>query len=180
MPLNASLMRAQITRFADHSSTLLHERIARRAALTAPLAPDYASVDMLLATTLLAAAGAGKAHWTSACFGIDEPVNGQFEHGREPARYALIASDGSQIMPDRHKPVLFAYIQAACACIVYGAGDDPAARAAAEAIKQDRPCEMLTDDALDVSETANPAAEVSNRRDLLEIELLARDRKSVV
>jgi len=92
-----------------------------------------------------------------------------FSARREPESYALIAVDGSQIMPSRHQAVFYAYIRAACVGWVRGAGgagislNDDDARLLSEE-------ELLDEDTGELK----PANWIANQRDLLEIELLAR------
>lgn len=115
-------------------------------------------------------------HWSGALFNTPETANIWHERGEEPPAYALIASDGSQIMPDRHKSVQYAAIQVASSCIVYG--DERNAPSVADAIQasQHKPLRFLSDD-----ELVDPASgelvtpgEISTQRDLAEIGMLAQ------
>jgi hypothetical protein len=173
MPVNVTQLRQQIDHFAQANSAAIQARAGLIETLRAALLPGVDS-DALLASALTAMrAVEAKRHWSGALFGGDEAISMTAPFGVEPDAYALIASDGSQIMPDRHKPFLFAYVQAACACIVYGHADNAAAHAAADALQRKKPSRLLSDQDLDAGEDRNPAAEVSNLRDVLEIELLA-------
>jgi hypothetical protein len=151
-------LRTQISDYAERTAALHEQRRAR--------------LDGLLAA-LRGVADADAPQALGARFDVGESPAAAFPFGDEPRAFALIAADGSQIMPDRHKPVVFAYVQAAAACIVYGCADVPAAQRAAEEIQRDVRSRLLSELDLPIGENANPAAEVSNLRDVLEIQLLA-------
>jgi hypothetical protein len=172
MPVNVQLLRQQIDAYATRTTRAFAERHSRIEALCACFAPGF-DAEALLAAALTASRIESKRHWSGALHSCGEAINAPIAFGDEPADFALIASDGSQIMPDRHKPLMFAYVQAACACVVYGYGDNPNAAALAEAIQRAKPARILSEDDFDSGETVNPAAEVSNIRDVMEIELLA-------
>jgi hypothetical protein len=172
MPVNVGLLRQQIDHYANRSSALIASRERLIDALTACFDPVF-DADALLASALAASRIESKRHWAGALFSAGEPINAQLGFGAEPDDFALIASDGSQILPDRHKPLMFAYVQAACACVVYGCADKPVARTLAEAIQREKPARILSEQDFDTGENVNPAAEVSNIRDVMEIELLA-------
>jgi hypothetical protein len=172
MPVNVSQLRQQIESYASQSV----QQIAQRQSLIEQLTRCFDAgfdADALLANALLASRVEGKRRWAGALFNCGEAISAQVAFGHEPDRFALIASDGSQIMPDRHKPLLFAYVQAACACIVYGCADNPRAQALAEELQRAKPARILSEQDIDMGENVNPAAEVSNLRDVMEIELLA-------
>jgi len=151
-------LRAQIYDYAERTAALLEQRRAR--------------IDALIAA-LRRAADADAPQALGARFDAGEAPADAFAFGAEPRDFALVAADGSQIMPDRHKPVVFAYVQVACACIVYGYADVPAARRTAEELQREKRTRLLSELELPVGENANPAAEVSNLRDVMEIQLLA-------
>jgi hypothetical protein len=172
MPVNVPLLRQQIDAYATRSTRTLTARQALLDGLVACFAPGF-DADALLAAALTASRIESKRHWSGALHTCNEPINSQVPFGSEPAAFALIASDGSQILPDRHKPLLFAYVQAACACMVYGYADHPQAAQLAETIQRAKPARILSEDDFESGENVNPAAEVSNIRDVMEIELLA-------
>jgi hypothetical protein len=93
----------------------------------------------------------------------------------EPDNYVLIASDGSQIMPDRHKPVQYAAIQVASSCIVYGQASHPQQVHATIKNSQHKPFRFLGEDELLDSATGEliTPGQISTERDMQEIELLA-------
>jgi len=103
------------------------------------------------------------------CAQVRKEGTHDFSARREPESYALIAVDGSQIMPSRHQAVFYAYIRAACVGWVRGASgagtslNDDVARLLSEE-------ELLDEDTGELK----PANWIANQRDLLEIELLAR------
>lgn len=172
MPVNVSSLRDQIHRYAEQSAGLIEQRNAHIERMSACFAPSY-DADALLAAAIAASRLQSTQHWSGALFNCDERMPQQIPHGVDPSDYALIASDGSQIMPDRHKPVVFAYVQAACACIIYGCADNPAAHKLARELQTQKRSRLLFEGELNVGENVNPAAEISNLRDMMEIELLA-------
>ncbi len=90
-----------------------------------------------------------------------------FSRRSEPARYALIAVDGSHTITDRHHPILYAYIQAASVGWVRGAGGSKTS------CNLRRSC-LLTEHNLLDADTGElrPPAWISNQRSMLEIALL--------
>jgi hypothetical protein len=126
-----------------------------------------------------AAAQLSGVRWFGARFDDAEPAN-QFiptSAGAEPHVYALIASDGSQIMPNRHKSVQYAAIQVASACIVYGQATDSLALANALKHSRRKPLRFMGEEELIDDNTGEliSAGEISTERDLQEIELLAEN-----
>ncbi len=168
MPLDVSAMRAQIDRYAEVYQRARCHREDRLEQLCAPLRADFAQADMLLETC----GQARQLHWTGALFDAGEPINQQFPFGQEPERYALIATDGSQILPDRHKPFVFAYVQAGCAGLVYGETRHPLV----EQLRRIKLSHLIEEGELfdERSGELKPPTEVINRRDLMEIELMAQ------
>ncbi len=153
-------LRTQIYDYAERTAALLEQRRSRLDSLLSALR-DIDPADAAGPQAL------------GARFDAGEAPAAAFPFGTEPRDFALVAADGSQIMPDRHKPVVFAYVQVACACIVYGCADAPAAQHAAEELQREKRTRLLSELDLPVGEMANPAAEVSNLRDVMEIQLLA-------
>lgn len=100
-----------------------------------------------------------------------EVPNAHMDAGAEPKHYSLLACDGSQVMPDRHKPVLYGMVQAATVCIAYGVS--AMQQAAAEAAHMREHKFYGADTLIENGEVINPGT-LSNERDLLEIEVLAR------
>jgi hypothetical protein len=171
MPVDLTQLRSSINDYADAFEADGQRRLETVDSLSRVLKPD-ANVDALLASCLAATRVSGL-RWNGALFDCDEAPNAFTEinvKGDEPLRYALIATDGSQIMPDRHKAVLFAYVQAGCACITYG-GKDVTLQNRVQRLKRARLFHEreLFDDS---GEMITPG-EISNQRDLLEIELMA-------
>ncbi len=171
MPLDASTLREQVAEYADLYRQTRRHREERLAALCAPLRADFLHAGALLETCRAAAQTAGL-RWTGALFDAGEPINRQFPFGHEPDRYALIAVDGSQILPDRHKPFVYAYVQAGCAGIVYG---EPH-HSLVEKLRRTKRSQLIGESELFDERTGElkPPAEVANRRDVLEVELLAQ------
>ncbi len=171
MPVDLTQLRNSLNDYADAVEQDGRRRLATVESLSRAMTPD-ANVDALLASCL-AATGVNGMRWNGALFDCGEAPNAFIAidaKGDEPLRYALIATDGSQIMPDRHKAVLFAYVQAACACITYG-GKDGALSNRIQRLKKSR---LFLERELfdDMGELVSPG-EISNQRDLLEIELMA-------
>jgi hypothetical protein len=171
MPTDVLQLRAQIAAFADRQELSGRDRAAVMPNLLAPLEPTFDGADALLAACL-AASRVPDRPWAGALFTQGEPVNLQTPCGSAPERYALIATDGSQILPDRHRPVQFAYIQAGCACVTYGAGADQSLGTRLHRLKRSR---LIHEDELYDPDSGElkPSAEISNQRDAMEIQLLA-------
>jgi len=169
MPLNAAELRTQSTDYAACYQQAHQQREDRLAKLCAPLQANFEHADQLSATCA-AAARMGNVRWTGALFTAGEPINWQFPFGEEPHRYALIAADGSQIMPDRHRPFIFGYVQACCAAMVYGEQQQELT----DKLGHIRRSQLIAEGELFDTRTGElkPPAEIANRRDLLEVELL--------
>ena len=91
-----------------------------------------------------------------------------FSARREPESYALIAVDGSQIMPSRHQPIFYAYIQVACVGWTRGTSSGSSSFNL-------RKSHLLGEEELIDAETGEPkpANWITSQRDILETELLA-------
>jgi hypothetical protein len=167
MPTDFAPVRAHISEAAGRLRSNRDARARDVASLRRALEPDF-DASALAAACLAAAAGAKKS-WNGALFTHGEDINRQFACGREPDDYALVASDGSQIMPDRHKPVLYAMLQVACACIIYGQASGRIDSATT------RDARLLFEDELYDADTGELIApgELATERDLREIEALA-------
>lgn len=170
MPLDVSSLRKQITDYAEVYQQARRRREDGLAQLCVPLRTGFAHADALLETCRTAARVPGL-RWAGALFDAGEPINQQFPFGQEPARYALIAADGSQILPDRHKPFVFTYVQAGCAALVYGEPRHPLV----EQLRRLKTSRLIEESDLFDERTGElkPPAEVVNQRDLMEIELMA-------
>lgn len=171
MPVDLSQLRQNIDAYADAFEQDGRQRLQTTESLSRALKPET-MVDALLASCLAATRVSGM-RWNGALFDCDEAINffkAIDAKGDEPLRYALIATDGSQIMPDRHRAVLFAYVQAGCACITYG-GSDKALSQRIQKMKKSRL--FLERELFDEHGEMVTPGEISNQRDLLEIELMA-------
>lgn len=174
MPTDFRAIREQIDRAADRfrsAETARREQLDR---LLQVFTPGF-DADALTAACV-AVASDTSLRWNGALFNLGEPINRTIPFGAEPARYALLASDGSQIMPDRHRPVLFALIQIACACVVYGChADESPALVGAVRLAQEKDIRMMGEDELfrAGADDIVSAGEIALERDLREIEVLA-------
>ena len=170
MPLDATGLRTQIADYATRYQQAHQRREDRLAQLCAPLQAAFGGADELSATCAAAARMSGL-RWAGALFTAGEAINRQFPFCSEPNRYALIAADGSQITPDRHRPFIFGYVQAGCAGVVYGERPHPLT----DELRRLRRSQLIAENELFDERTGElkPPAEIANRRDLLEIELLA-------
>ncbi|GIV84443.1 MAG: hypothetical protein KatS3mg052_1450 [Candidatus Roseilinea sp.] len=168
MPLDVLQLHAQIDRYAEAYQRTRDHREERLEQLCAPLRASFAAADMLLETCRQAR----QLRWIGALFDANEPINRQLPFGQEPDRYALIAADGSQILPDRHKPFVFAYMQASCAGLVYGEPHHPLV----EQWRRLRLSRLIEESELFDESTGElkPPTEIVNQRDLMEIELMAQ------
>ena len=169
MPINANLLRAPIEAAAASASRDRASRETLLEILAAVMRPGADSAPFAADDEGAAAAGQ-RARFNS------EPATGVFACGgseRIPASFALIAVDGSQILPDRHKPVMWALARAAAVCIVYGRGPDPAL---ARALSGEPVLRFWSEEELWTAGRdgeALSAGEINTERDVLERELLA-------
>ncbi len=174
MPTDFRAIRAQIDQTANRFRSAHTARREQMDRLLQVFRPGF-DTDALTAACVAVSSDTGL-RWNGALFNLGEAINHPVPCGKEPEQYALIASDGSQIMPDRHRPVLFALIQIACACVVYGCRKDDSP-ALAEAVRRagDKDIQMIGEDALlrDDSDDIVSAGEIALERDLREIEVLA-------
>ncbi len=170
MPIDVTQLRTQVQGFAQSYDRNRKRREDVLRDLLRPLQPEYAHGDALLAACLAASRVQGM-RWSGALFTQNEAIHQQFAFGELPDPYALIATDGSQILPDRHKPHQFAYVQAGCACVTYGTPDQSFGKAL-QRIKRAR---LIPEHELYDEQTGElrPPSEISNQRDALEIELMA-------
>lgn len=168
MPLDVSSLRKQLADYAEAYQQARRHRADRLEQLCVPLRANFAHADALLETCR----NARQLRWAGALFDAGEPINQQFPFDQEPDRYALIAADGSQILPDRHKPFVFAYVQAGCAGLVYGEPRHPLV----ERLRRIKQSRLIEEDELFDERTGElkPPTEIVNRRDLMEIELMAQ------
>jgi hypothetical protein len=172
MPIDVSQLVPQLRRLAERTARSRLERQAAVGRIRQVFDPgfDVAAWNALCS----AAANLQGIRWIGALFNAGEPINHFCEFGAEPNDYALIAADGSQIMPDRHKSVQYAVVQVATTCIVYGAAPHPEPLPQAIKDSQHKPLYFLgEDDLYDDTGELVPAGEISTERDLREIELLA-------
>ena len=173
MPIQ--IKREQVVQLADAAKERLPKRDEAAANLRVIFQPEFDHAAWL-ATCQYAAQ---TADWVGALFNHDEPVNVALPFAPIPKQYALIASDGSQIMPNRHNAVQYYFVQAATACIVYGVPDKSAALLKAEVDGKVKPNHLEFDlNKLYEDGELISAGVVSNRRDALEIELLAERCKA--
>jgi hypothetical protein len=169
MPTDVSQLRAQIDAFAEQFDASRQRRAEVVEELLRPLRPEYARADALVAACL-AASRVHDVRWGGALFTQGEEVNRQSALAAMPERYALIATDGSQILPDRHKPFQFAFVQAGCACVTYGSPDQSLSKRL-HRLKRSR---LISEDELfDENGELKPPSEISNQRDALEVALMA-------
>ncbi|MCL5273717.1 MAG: DNA double-strand break repair nuclease NurA [Chloroflexi bacterium] len=173
MPLDVAQLIPQLRQMSAQSTEMRQWRLQRATEMRRVFQPAFdvsvidaaqAKIDRLQ-----------DVRWSAARFNAGERLNQFYEIGEEPKDYALISSDGSQIMPDRHKAVQYAAIQVASACIVYGqSGKTPDVERALKAA-QHKHIRFLGEVELYDESTGDliSPGEISAERDLLEIEQLA-------
>lgn len=174
MPTDFRAIREQIDQTTDRFRSADAARREHLDRLLQVFTPTF-DADALTAACV-AVAGDTSLRWNGALFNLGEAINQPIPFGEEPEQYALLASDGSQIMPDRHRPVLFALIQIACACVVYGCHEEKSPMlAGAVRLAQEKDIQMLGESELfrEGSDDIVSAGEISLERDLREIEVLA-------
>lgn len=172
MAIDVTQLKQQLQQMAIRFAEARESRMQRVAHLRKVFESNYdlATLDGALA----AITGQSSVRWSGARLVNGEPINRFYDTGIEPITYALIASDGSQIMPDRHKAVQYAAIQVASACIVYGVV--PASEQLKQALAASKQKRILFMDETQLfDDDGEPVApgEISTERDLREIELMA-------
>jgi hypothetical protein len=175
MPIDISALRAAIQQLADGAVRNEDRRTEQAAHLRRVFAAGFDG-----AAWMHQCEAASKVDgWTGAHFNGAELATATFNFDTqlEPQRYALISADGSQVLPDRHKEVQYYFVQAGAACIVYGVPEEQrdAALRDAMAFGQTQKQELVYDTARlqgKDNRIISPG-EVSNKRDVLEIELLS-------
>jgi hypothetical protein len=172
MPIDVTQLKQQIQGMAIRFAEARESRAQRVARLRRVFEPgfDMATLESALATI----SSQTSVRWTGAHLTAGERINQFYEAGIEPMSFALIATDGSQIMPDRHKAVQYAAIQAASACIVYGKAIESEQLAQAHAASKQKKMSFMDEQQL-FDEDGEPvsAGEINTERDLQEIELMA-------
>ena len=143
------------------------ERATQLRAVLARRASDWAAIEAGLARAM-AAHGADPKYFRAARpLGHDEPLDVPIPAPPPPPRATLIATDGSQILPDRHAPFLYYLIN--IGAIIYAHGE-PAAPGIVSLPSIFYP--TIEDDLTDDSPGFNKS-EVTIARDRREIETLA-------
>ncbi len=170
MSIDVRWLKPQIERVTEMTIATQTQRAQSVATLAQFFAPEF---DLQAWQATVDAARAADAKLNAAQFVANEVANGHYGFGEDPSNYVLLCSDGSQILPDRHKPALFGLIHVACVCFVYGVTPTAALDAAIEFCEQ-REVRLLGEDALyDDNGELKPTGEISSERDFLEIEVLA-------
>lgn len=159
------------------TARLAHERERRAELLSGLRAPFDAGFDHDAWLAACARASAlEKVAWNGALFNRGEVIGRPLPPADEPEAYILVSGDGSQIMPDRHKPVPYYLIQIGGVCLVYGRSPDSDLQAAIGRAEE-RWVELVSDPArlygADRDGELVSASDISTERDLREIEWLA-------
>jgi len=143
------------------------ERAAQLHAVLARHATDWSGIEAGLARAM-AASGADPKYFRAARpLGTSEPLDVAIPAPPPPPRATIIATDGSQILPDRHAPFLYYLIN--IGAIIYNHGDSNAPGVTSlPSIFYPTIYDDLTDDAPGFDKS-----EVTIARDRREIETLA-------
>jgi len=173
MPVDVIQLIPQLRQMAIRTASVRTSREKLVAHLRSIFAPGFDATT--LESVVAAITRLSSVKWTGARFRSDESVNRFYTPGTEPVDYALIATDGSQIMPDRHKAVQYAAIQSAGASIVYGQASMPDKLPDVRIASKNKPIVFMDETQLydDSGELISPG-EISTERDLMEIELMAQ------
>ena len=173
MPID--IRRDQILQLADAAAERHRERSSTAQMLSAIFQPDFDAAAWLQVCEAAAKTG----EWAGAHFNQGEAVNRFYPFGQVPGLYALIATDGSQILPNRHGAIQYYFIQTGSACIAYNldAASEPVQQAAQQVlIESKRKLSVLEYDRAKLytaeDELISPGV-VANQRDVMEIELMA-------
>jgi NurA domain len=173
MPVDITQLRPQLHQMTERSGESRRMRAQRVSQLQRVFTVDFRVVEWQ--SLCSAAATLSNNRWNGAQFNTGEAANEFLPFGEEPADYVLIATDGSQIMPDRHKAVQYAAIQVAATCIIYGQSQYSDRLAAVVQQSRAKPFTFLGEDELydeSVGDLISPG-EISTERDLRELEHLA-------
>jgi hypothetical protein len=173
MPIDVTQLVPQLRQMTERTTLLQTKRRQQLTRMQRVFSPDF-DVQTWIALCDKAA-GLSDVKWVGALLNAREPINVFPHFGSEPTDYALIAVDGSQVMPDRHKPVQYAAIQVAGSCIAYGQPANPEQLAETIKASQHKPLRFLSEDEL-IDETTGELVspgQINNERDMQEIELLA-------
>ena len=140
-----------------------HERMGTFQHTLERFAGDWAAIDEALARS---AARADKKFYRSARPLDDvEPLNAAISPSEVPSQATIIATDGSQIMPDRHAAFLYYLINVGGIIYHHGEDDPPEVFTSAQIAYLD---DMQLDDEFGLS-----SSQISIERDLEEIGMLA-------
>ena len=175
MPID--IRRDQILQLADAAAKRHIERQDTANHLGNIFKPDFDAATWLT----VCQAAVTTSEWSGALFNQGEPVNQTVGFGSVPRSYALISTDGSQILPNRHGAVPYYFIQTGAACIVYGLDD--AAEAVQVAAQQALVQSKIKTSVLETEKLYTPDNEmispgvVANQRDVMEIEMMAEQCK---
>jgi len=143
------------------------ERATQLRAVLARRASDWAAIEAGLARAM-AAHGADPKYFRAARpLGHDEPLDAPIPAPPPPPRATLIATDGSQILPDRHAPFLYYLINIGAIIYAHGEPDAPGIVSLPSIFYP-----TIEDDLTDDSPGFNKS-EVTIARDRREIETLA-------
>jgi len=143
------------------------ERAAQLRAVLARRASDWTAIEAGLARAM-AAHGADPKYFRAARpLGHDEPLDAPIPAPPPPPRATLIATDGSQILPDRHAPFLYYLINIGAIIYAHGEPDAPGIVSLPSIFYP-----TIEDDLTDDSPGFNKS-EVTIARDRREIETLA-------
>jgi hypothetical protein len=174
MPIDVTQLIPQLRRMAERTPSLYAHRAAQLERMLQVFEPGFDVATWNAVCT--AAAALSDVRWVGALANTSEAMNSFYPFGEEPGDYALIAADGSQIMPDRHKAVQYAAIQVACATIIYGHTANPEQLPTATEASRHKPLTFMGEDELideSTGELISPG-QISAERDLREIEFLAQ------
>lgn len=153
---------ARRQQYQQQHATALHETLEQ-------FATDWAAIDTAVQ---LAQANADEKYYRAARpFADREALNAAIDPPPCPAEAIIIATDGSQIMPDRHAAFLYYLVN--IGAIVYHHGNGASPLIVSE--PQLRYADPADEDEVDVESDWQPRAlEVTLERDLAEIGYLAR------
>ena len=173
MPIDVTQLVPQLRQMSERTSAIYEQRRRQIARMQRVFAADFD--PQTWNAVCAAAANLSGVKWVGALVNTGEAINVFHNFGDEPDDYALIATDGSQIMPDRHKAVQYAAIQVASTVIIYGLAAQPELLADAIKESQHKPFTLMGEDRLIDAATGELVlpGQISTERDLQEIELLA-------
>lgn len=128
MTLEFEKLGSELTRMAVAAAEIVHdqrERAARLRELLVAHATDWPGIEAGLGRALAEQGDDPKFFRAARPLRQDEPLDQAVSSGPAPARATIIATDGSQILPNRHAAFLYSLINIGAMIYHHGTADAP-------------------------------------------------------